>query len=43
VLHVLLAYLCARHVKVHSRRPIFEETRREVARDLESLRKSSEP
>ena len=43
VLHALLAYVCARHVKVHSRTPIFEETRREVARELESLRTSSEP
>jgi uncharacterized membrane protein YqjE len=42
-LHALLAYICARHVKIHSRTPIFEETRREVARDLESLRKSSAP
>lgn len=40
-LHALLAYTCARHVKTHSRTPIFSETRREVARDLESLRKSS--
>ena len=43
ILHALLAYLCARHVKVHSRTPIFEETRREVALDLESLGKSSVP
>ena len=42
-LHGLLAYICARHVKVHSRTPVFAETRREVARDLESLRKSSAP
>ena len=43
VLHVLLAYICARHVKIHCRTPIFEETRREVSRDLESLRTSSVP
>ena len=42
-LHAVLAYICARHVKVHSHTPIFEETRREVARDLQSLRKSSAP
>lgn len=42
-LHALLAYLCANHVKIHSRTPIFEQTRREVARDLESLRQSSAP
>lgn len=40
-LHALLAYICARHVKNHSRTPIFEETRREVARDLQSLSNSS--
>lgn len=42
-LHALLAYICARHVKIHCRTPIFEETRREVSRDLESLRKRSAP
>ena len=42
-LHALLAYICARHVKIHCRTPIFEETRSEVSRDLESLRKRSAP
>jgi hypothetical protein len=43
LLHALLAYICARHVKIHSRTPIFEETRREVSSDFESLRKRSAP
>lgn len=43
LLHGVLAYVCARHVKIHSRTPIFVETRREVTQDLESLRKSSAP
>ncbi len=43
LLHGILAYLCARHVRDHSRTPLFEATRFEIARDLESLRNRSEP
>jgi uncharacterized membrane protein YqjE len=43
LLHVLLAYTCARHVRDHSRRPLFEATRREIASDVATLGKQSTP
>lgn len=41
--HVLLAYVCARHVRDHSRTPLFAVTRREIASDIASLGKKSTP
>jgi len=43
LLHFLLAYVCANHVRTHARTPIFETTRREISTDLESLRKRQHP
>ena len=43
LLHLLIAFICAKHVKDHSRTPLFESTRREIARDLENLSKRSNP
>jgi uncharacterized membrane protein YqjE len=43
LLHAMLAYLCARHVRTHVRTPIFEQTRREIASDLAALRSRSTP
>lgn len=43
VLHFVLAYICANHVRNHSRTPIFESTRREISADLASLRTRREP
>lgn len=43
LLHFVLAYVCANHVRMHARTPIFETTRREISADLESLRKRPQP
>lgn len=43
VLHLLVAWLCADHVRRHSRTPLFESTRREISRDLADLGKKSQP
>ncbi len=43
LLHLLIAFICAKHVKDHSRTRLFESTRREIARDLENLGKRSNP
>ena len=43
LVHLLLAYICANHVRRHARTPIFETTRREISVDLESLRKRPQP
>jgi uncharacterized membrane protein YqjE len=43
LVHFLLAYICANHVRRHARTPIFETTRREISVDLESLRKRPQP
>lgn len=39
--HALIAYVCARHVRDHSRTPLFAVTRREIASDIASLGKKS--
>lgn len=38
VLHFLIAFLCANHVRTHWRTPVFPATAGEIRRDLESLR-----
>jgi uncharacterized membrane protein YqjE len=43
LLHLLVAWLCAGHVRRHSRTPLFESTRREISSDLSSLGKNSKP
>lgn len=43
LLHLLVAWLCADHVRRHSRTPLFESTRREISSDLSSLGKNSKP
>lgn len=42
-IHLVLAYVCANHVKTHFRTPLFESTRREISADLENLRKRGQP
>ena len=42
-LHLILAYVCATHVRKHRHTPIFDATRREIAADLETLRKNPKP
>lgn len=37
LVHGLLAFLCANHVRTHWRSPLFPETRGEIARDLDAL------
>lgn len=43
LLHLLVAFVCANHVKSHWRTPIFEATRQEIARDLEELSGGKKP
>lgn len=38
VLHLLVAFLCAAHVKNHWRTPVFSATKNEISRDLNDLR-----
>lgn len=38
LLHFLVAFLCALHVKTHLRTPVFEVTSSEIRKDLESLK-----
>lgn len=38
VLHLLVAFLCATHVKNHWRTPVFSATKNEISRDLNDLR-----
>ena len=42
IVHFLLGYICASHVRRHLRSPIFELTRAELARDFRAL-KSQNP
>ena len=42
-IHLVLAYICANHVRTHCRTPLFECTRREISADLENLRKRGQP
>jgi len=37
VLHLLVAFVCANHVRTHWRTPLFAATRGEIARDIEAL------
>ncbi len=43
LLHFVLAYICANHVRTHARTPIFETTRSEISADLALLRKRQQP
>jgi len=43
LLHVVLAFLCANHVRVHWRTPLFTATKGEISRDLDALRGGREP
>lgn len=43
VLHALLAFVCANHVRTHWRTPLFPATKSEIARDLEALRGGRRP
>lgn len=43
VLHFLVAYICASHVRNHMKSPVFESTRAELRRDFEQLKKASPP
>jgi len=38
LLHFMVAFLCALHVKTHLQTPVFEATSSEIRRDLESLK-----
>jgi len=42
LLHFVVAYICANHVRKHFRSPIFEITRRELKKDFETLSGKSE-
>ncbi len=43
LLHALLAYLCARHVRDHASTPLFPAVRREISIDIAALGKKSTP
>ncbi len=43
LLHILLAFVCANHVRTHWRTPLFTATRNEISRDLEALRGGRQP
>ncbi|MCK9588055.1 MAG: phage holin family protein [Terrimicrobiaceae bacterium] len=43
ILHLLVAVICATHVKTHWRTPVFPATKGEISRDLEALRGGREP
>lgn len=43
VLHLLVAFLCASHVKNHFRTPVFAATKSELRRDLEELTGAGKP
>jgi uncharacterized membrane protein YqjE len=43
LLHLLLVFLCANHVRVHWRTPIFPVTKEEISRDLDALRGGRRP
>ncbi len=42
LLHFLLAFLCATHVRTHMKTPVFAATTAEIRKDLESM-KSAKP
>ena len=43
LLHILLAFICANHVRTHWRTPLFQATKSEISRDLEVLRGGRQP
>ncbi len=43
LLHALLAFVCARHVRDHCQTPLFAMTRREISSDIAALGKKSTP
>ena len=43
ILHILVAAICALHVKNHWRTPVFAATRSEIARDLDAMRGIRKP
>lgn len=43
ILHALLAFVCANHVRTHWRTPLFPATKSEIARDLETLSQGRQP
>ena len=43
VFHLLLAFVCANHVRVHWRTPVFPLTKSEVSRDFAALRGADHP
>ncbi len=43
VLHLLVTFLCANHVRTHWRTPLFTATRGEIARDIEALNAKRTP
>lgn len=42
-LHLVIAYVCANHVRTHRHTPVFETTRREIAADLQALSNRQKP
>lgn len=42
-LHLVIAYVCANHVRTHRHTPVFETTRREIAVDLQALSNRQKP
>jgi uncharacterized membrane protein YqjE len=43
ILHALLAFVCANHVRTHWRTPLFSATKSEISRDLEALSRGHQP
>lgn len=43
ILHALLAFVCANHVRTHWRTPLFTATKNEISRDLEVLSRGKQP
>ena len=43
ILHALLAFVCANHVRTHWRTPLFAATKSEISRDLEVLSRGKQP
>lgn len=43
LIHFLVAFICANHVRCHMRSPVFEATRAELRKDFEQLKKTPPP
>lgn len=43
LIHLLIAFVCANHVRAHIRTPVFSATRTEIAADLERLGRKPSP